>query len=157
MMVNVHTPNRPVLPQLHEILRAHHRWSDVQVEIVTGGRHYLVENARGNDRAHRALSVSHWRVLPLRTMDHDAVWESSFCPSAACAHAVPCSRSDWATVVSPSCAATAASSHPVTARWSGMARPAARAARTTPAACWSLIAAIASGGSAEASRIAASC
>jgi hypothetical protein len=38
-----------------------------------------------------------------------------------------------------------------------MTRPAARAARTTPAACWSLIAAIASGGSAEASRVAAIC
>jgi hypothetical protein len=33
----------PVLPELHGTLCAHDGWSDVQVEIVAGGRHYLVE------------------------------------------------------------------------------------------------------------------
>ena len=75
--------------------------------------------------------------------------DPGFCPSAAYAHAAPWSRSDWATVVRPSSGRdVGASSHPVTATSSGMTRPAARTARTTPAACWSLIAAIASGGSA---------
>src|SRR4029453_8651618 len=132
-----------------------HRWGisqHLRVEIVAGGRHYLNEE---RPAAHRALSAGHGRVLPLRMMDHDAVREFGFCPSAACAQAAPCSRSDCATVVSPSCAATAASSHPVTATSSGMTRPAAWAARTTPTACWSLIAAIASGGSADARRVAA--
>src|SRR4029450_1911539 len=92
----------PVLPRPHENLGAHYGWSDVQVEIVADSRRYLVEERCGNDRAHRALSCCHGRVLPLRTMDHDAVWEFGSCPSAACAHAAPCSRSDCATVVSPS-------------------------------------------------------
>lgn len=43
--------------------------------------------------------------------------------------AAPWARRDWATVVSPSCSATAASSQPVTATSSGTARRAARAAR----------------------------
>jgi pimeloyl-ACP methyl ester carboxylesterase len=33
----------PVLPALAENLRARHGWTDVQVEIVTNGRHYLPE------------------------------------------------------------------------------------------------------------------
>jgi hypothetical protein len=39
-----HRTDRLVLPRLHEILCAHYGWSDVQVEIVAGGRHYLVED-----------------------------------------------------------------------------------------------------------------
>ena len=46
--------------------------------------------------------------------------DPGFCPSAAYAHVAPWSRSDWATVVRPSRAATSASSHPVTATSSGM-------------------------------------
>jgi pimeloyl-ACP methyl ester carboxylesterase len=33
----------PVMPALAENLRAHHGWTDVQVEIVENGRHYLPE------------------------------------------------------------------------------------------------------------------
>jgi pimeloyl-ACP methyl ester carboxylesterase len=32
-----------VMPALADNLRAHHGWSDVQVEIIEGGRHYLAE------------------------------------------------------------------------------------------------------------------
>jgi hypothetical protein len=54
-------------------------------------------------------------------MDHEVVWRSGRCPRAAWAQAVPWSRRDWATVVRPNCAAaTAASSHPVPASWSGI-------------------------------------
>jgi hypothetical protein len=34
----------PMLLRLHENLCAHYGWSDVQVEIVAGDRHYLVED-----------------------------------------------------------------------------------------------------------------
>jgi hypothetical protein len=67
-----------VLPRPQENLCAHYGWSDVQVGIVASGRRYLVENARGNDRAHRAVSACRRRVLALRTMDQAAVWEFSF-------------------------------------------------------------------------------
>ena len=33
----------PVMPALAENLRAHYGWTDVQVEIVKNGRHYLPE------------------------------------------------------------------------------------------------------------------
>ncbi len=83
----------------------------------------------------RPILSFQWRVLFLRTIVHDAVSEFGVRPSAARAHAAPWSRSDCATVVSPSRAATSASSHPATATSPGMTRPAARTARTTPAAC----------------------
>jgi pimeloyl-ACP methyl ester carboxylesterase len=34
----------PVMPAFAENLRAHHGWTDVRVEIVEGGRHYLAED-----------------------------------------------------------------------------------------------------------------
>jgi pimeloyl-ACP methyl ester carboxylesterase len=33
----------PVMPALAENLRAHHGWTDVRVEILENGRHYLPE------------------------------------------------------------------------------------------------------------------
>jgi hypothetical protein len=48
MTVNVqHTePTDRCFPSYTRSCGPHHGWSDVQVEIVTGGRHYLVENAQ---------------------------------------------------------------------------------------------------------------
>ena len=65
--------------------------------------------------------------------------------------AAPWARRDWATVVSPSCSATARS---VPAGHRHVVGDGAARGPGRRGACWSLIAAMASGGSADAGRVA---
>lgn len=68
------------------------------------------------------------------------------------AQVLPWSRSDWTMVIKPADGAELVSSHPETATSSGTRRPRWAAARSTPRACSSLMAAMASGASGALSR-----